>query len=287
MRYAHCVIDAQNLFWRCFLHLSNSTVVLYNGRHVSGASIKKCLALIDRLTTDFLFPDSHLYFLFDNPESKIRSRQEIDVNYKHTRQKENVPSAVYNTINTFQRLLTYASNTYHTGYLQGHEADDLTEAVIKTIPSGERILVVSNDLDWARNISETVDWYDYETLYDVETFTSKFGFSPLSNRLEIYKSLHGDTSDNIPNAVPNMPSDILLAAVNACSSLDEVFAYPWPGKWINKIRVAKPRILRNFELVKFQTPNLKADFLLAGKRDTVAYDHMVTALGIAGSHTIF
>jgi len=80
------------------------------------------------------------------------------------------------------------------------EADDLVKPVLQHRLKGKSVLLVSTDLDWAKEISEKVHWYkSWNEVISPEQLSEKLDFHVTEASLVAYKAIYGDNSDNIPN----------------------------------------------------------------------------------------
>jgi len=274
-KYNYLLIDGNNLFWRCFSRGLKKYVVL-DDFHLFIGTIKENLDTIEQLKKSFAYEDSILYFCFDNPESVINLRKFLDENYKSHRFKKNAPKGLYKTLNLFVELLKIYSDNYRIVNVDSLEADDLTLPIIKKLKlnKNNRCLAISNDLDWARNLalSDYCFWWNYNKVYNRKTFESEYNFYPIGNKIQLFKAIHGDTSDNIKNAVPYLPKELLLKIVNKFNNVDELFDNLWkedyPLIWKQRIKDAEKIIRANEYLVDFIELDLNIeDYTLICKKN--------------------
>lgn len=245
LNYSNLIIDANNLFWHCYLK-----------------DISKTISNIER-TISFLYKfcnsNTKWYFLFDNPESKINIRKSIDKNYKHKREKRISPKGAYELLDLWKKMLLYSSDLYYVGYLQGYEADDLVKPTLEIIQN--ETLMVSSDLDWARNITENVDWCDWKNIYNPHDFENKYGFYPSANKIKLFKALKGDASDHIPVGCKRLPKNVLYAILDKCDTVLDLDQCNIPIKWKNAIKESIERIKINYNLVDYLPIPQKTKFL--------------------------
>jgi hypothetical protein len=257
-KYNNIIIDGNNLFWRCFSGGLKKYVTIEDF-HLFLGTIKINLDKIETIKKLYAYTSSVFYFCFDNPESVLNLRKFLDNNYKSHRFKKNSPKGLYKTLNLFVELLKVFSDNYRIANANSLEADDLTLPIIKelNLSKENRCLVISNDLDWARNLSlsKYCFWWNYDKMHNRKTFESEYGFSPVGKKIQLFKAIHGDTTDNIKNAVPYLPREILLNMVNEFNDVDELFNGMWKQeyslKWKKKIKDAEKDIRANYYLVDF------------------------------------
>ena len=61
----------------------------------------------------------------------------------------------------------------------------------------------------------------------LEEIFDKYKFSPSGNKIKLYKAIHGDKSDNIENAVPYLPENILLDIINNFQDVNDFLKRFW------------------------------------------------------------
>lgn len=252
-KFSNIVIDLNNLFWRNVCtsvkrHLDNDCDNYYS------SSIESSITRIRELHEQFGYKDTKVYILHDNPFSKIDARKEIMPSYKHARKNKNIPPVFYKSLEHLIQILKSYSDYYYIVGLDNCEADDLVPSVLNVV-EGNTILV-SADLDWARGIVENnVVWYNYNTVYTNEVFKNEYGFDPFGCSIKMYKAIHGDDSDCIPNAVPGLRKEILIDIANKYSSVDELFLNlkdeDYKDIWKAKLIEGKNQIKINYQLVDY------------------------------------
>lgn len=107
----------------------------------------------------------------------------------------------------------------------GYEADDLLYTAAKYFKSHvDRIVIVTNDKDLAQLVDDKVTVYDgiKEVFIDRDAVITKFGIPP--ERLLLYFSLVGDTSDNIPG-VKGVGEKTAARLAAHYSSLDDIYEH--------------------------------------------------------------
>jgi len=259
-RYHSICIDANNLFWRAFcVNTKNALVKKSDVKfHIYIGAIELALKRIKEIIKTYAYKDTIIYFLFDNPESKINIRKILsEGEYKHPRSEKRVTRQFYNTINIFVEVLKCYSDNFRIVAIDQLEADDLTYPLVQKIKPAEDnfVLFISADMDWSRNIDDYCHWFNWVTIYDIKEFKQKYGFSPVGNAVQLYKAIHGDNVDNIKNVVPYLPKEILLDIVTRFTSIDDLFSNLWkqdyPKKWKIKIKEVEREIKINYQLADF------------------------------------
>lgn len=259
MQYKYIIIDAQNLYWRAVMSSLKKFIDKEDDK-VYTNSIRDFLDRMNELKNRFGNYNSNIYLLFDNPTSIIQKRKTIDVTYKHTREKKNVPKNFYKTLDVLQEILkNYKDNLYIIKYDE-LEADDLVYPLLQEINVKNKDipkLVISADLDWARaiGVDNNCSWYNYVEIYNKDNFTSHYEFSPLGKKIQMYKTFKGDNSDAIPNAVPYLPKEILLDILEKYNNVDDllkdIMKTTYKQDWKIKINEASSRLKANYRLVDY------------------------------------
>lgn len=258
MRYKYLFIDAQNLYWRSVVSVTKELFKNEDTyRKFHSEIIQNFLSRINQLRERFGITDNITYLLFDNSMSKINERKLISLEYKHAREKRHIPSGFYKILDICQNILIYYSNNLFLCKYNGFEADDLVLPLKKSLSLSitEKLLLISADLDWAREIDVNTHWYNFVDVFDELAFKDKYNFYPKGNAIKLFKSFRGDTSDNIENAVPYLPTEILISIVEKYSSIDEIMNDLWtstiPKQWRIKIKEAENKLKSNYLLVDF------------------------------------
>lgn len=262
MRFDNILIDVSNLFHRGYAVMSSMTHVMSDGTEMVTGGIYNSIRMIQKIESEYLSPGGMLYLLFDNCFASDDRRKIIDPMYKANRTKADVSFA--RSLDLFQLIALSYKDNWVIVNRQGYEADDLVYPIVSSIDGTS--LLISNDMDWMRALSETVSVGKYEeggyVIYDRERFKNKMGFYPSLSGMCIYKSFRGDTSDNIPAGVSGMrskdlsmildkyvsdrpPLDIMKDIIRDVDTLDLSDA------WKDKIRENKSRLLLNCRLVDY------------------------------------
>jgi len=204
-KFNYVLIDGSNLYHRSY------NLFKPNGKNI----INHLLETVDRIQNDFSNNESILYFIFDNSQSQINIRKQIDPLYKSNREKTD--KEIYKYHNIFIELLKVKSENYKILMAGTLEADDLVKPLINHLSYENnyyKILLISNDMDWSRNINDKVYWYNWNTILNKEEFYSKYKFFPSEESIKIYKSIKGDSADSISPAIQNFPSIELIKICN-------------------------------------------------------------------------
>lgn len=259
-KYKHLIVDGSNLFHRCFYlgGLEHSATLKHNlGYHV----IEYCSELVKGLASNWTTEDSIIYFLFDNSQSQINLRKEIDPNYKSNRDKILADKDLYKYHNFFIEMLKVSSDNYRILMAGSLEADDLVKPLIEnlSVDLTNQVLLVSNDLDWSRMLSNNIHWFNWDMVYTVDGFFSKFNFFPSQEGIKLYKAIKGDPSDHIPVGcayVPKSEVELICNEAYGFKSWDDFVLYlqqpnKLETKTVNNLKQNLKSIRKNYSLIDF------------------------------------
>ena len=262
--YSTLIIDTSNFYMRAYSVGGGMTNKMEDGSTLVTGGIYTFLRMVKSLENRFLDPNGSVYFLFDNSHSGIDRRKEIDPDYKSNRTKKD--DNFYRSMDILQTILLNYKENWFCVKKKGFEADDLVYPFIKEF-TDRQILLVSNDLDWFRGISDKVhvakhekapgmDKADY-VIYDPKLFYERMGFKASIPAMILYKSFRGDGSDNIPAGVPGIRTEALNVIIQNCSSIQEVLKRVDSLEGVSdtfkqRIHENKARLFLNEKLVSYQ-----------------------------------
>lgn len=256
--YRTLIVDANNLFYRNHEKLKHMTYVVKNKTIITGGiygSLRSLWSLKKRYLSDEAV--SKVYIVFDNAKSKDNLRRSIDPGYKMNRKRQ--PAAFYHALDYFRFILLNCDRKFVVVYGTGYEADDIAPALLRYIPYNSNTLMVSDDLDWSRLIEyegRQIHHLRSGKVYNKSVFNNEFDFIPTENRIVLYKTIRGDSSDNIPVGVPNVRRDTLLQLVEDYDDifdvLDDLDDIPYLSQTMKaKFRDNAARLKLNHQLVSF------------------------------------
>ena len=242
------IVDGHNLLFQLFFGMP-SRIINKDGKAIQGT-----LGFVGALLKIIkMVKPTHTVVLFDG--ERHNPRTDLDENYKANRMDyDNVPddenpftqlSDIYNALDFLG--LKHTETTVC-------ETDDVIAAYALKYGAKNEIVISSFDSDFFQLINENVKVLRYRgdntQIYDVNFFKEKFGILP--QLYADYKSLTGDTADNIKGADKIGPKTA-AALVNEFGSLENIIA--------NCDKIAKPsvkksvlenseRIRLNYKLIK-------------------------------------
>jgi 5'-3' exonuclease len=260
-------VDISNIYYRAYFSSRPISIKVKDGAMPTNG-VFVSIKMIQKLVNTYLVENGTVYFLFDNAASGEIWRKNLDPDYKINRRRQE--PGFYRGLDFLQILLIHYEDNWHIIQCPAYEADDLVAPVLSEIPADDRVGVVSNDLDWARAISENVVWiktgkkegeYIYEEI-NQELFKTFYGFYPSLKNVCIYKSLRGDKIDNIGAGVERISKKTVLSILNQVKTIDDLFdsleALDIPKTIKDSLAANKERILLNYTLVDYRPISVQA-----------------------------
>lgn len=187
------VIDGKSVFYRGYYAMPNLSTK--DGTPTGGVFgfASMALEVIRKLKPDYVA------VAWDKPKTNIRKRLELYPEYKAGRKP--APADFYEQVPVLHELLqAFGWPLYE---LDDYEADDILGTLaVQASAQGIDTLLVTSDLDMLQLVNDHVHVYALKTgfsnieLYSIESFEAKYGISV--HQFLDYKSLVGDSSDNIP-----------------------------------------------------------------------------------------
>jgi 5'-3' exonuclease len=264
MKYSRILVDVAGLYFRAF-STSQHLVADVEGKRMVTGGIFTSLKMIQRIEREYLGDKGRIYFLFDNASSGEDRRKEIDPDYKINRKKRD--PQFYRGLDYLQLVLMHYQTGYRIVRRPSSEADDLIAPILESFGDNRySILLISNDMDWSRAISDTAHWMvrkdNQDVIYTKDKYYEEYGFFPGLNEVCLYKAIRGDVADNVPPGVKDIPETIVLDIIHQAKSVSNMFLYLTdlniPSQWKDSIRQSRGRIQLNLMLVDYQ-PISKAD----------------------------
>lgn len=270
--YKYAIIDTNNLYYRNLLGRDYRSIY-YKGCSISLSGITGSIDSIEFLKRTYLAEDAIIIFVFDNPTSVTRLRQRfIDPEYKNNR--DTLPDEMKIGLNCLFDILSGYSDNFKIVFGESLEADDLVKPLVDHIGKDESILLVSNDMDWARSITDTVHWLTQKETLSKADFITKFGFSPEGNGVQLYKAFRGDTVDNIHTPFYDadlrihwkLTEKLLLQIIAEATDISDLFNNMntdrfnfIPDVWKDRFNQVKDKLVNNYTLVDFM---IEDDFFI-------------------------
>ncbi len=211
------IIDDKSVFYRGYYAMPNLTTK--DGTPTGGVYGFATLALevIKRLKPDYVA------VAWDKPKTNIRRRLAIYPEYKAGRKPP--PPDFYEQIPVLHELL--AAFGWPLYELDDYEADDILGTLaVQAAKQDIESLLVTSDMDMLQLVDPHIKVFALKKgltdiqLYSPETFEAKYGIA-VEQFLD-YKSLIGDSSDNIPG-VPRVGPVAAKKLLNQYGTLDSIY----------------------------------------------------------------
>lgn len=242
------IVDGSNLLFQMFYGMP-ARITGKNGRPIHGTlgfvgALRKILQQVS---------PTHVVVLFDGECGNVRTA--LDENYKANRPdyselpEEELP---FSQLPDIYAALDFMGIAHRETTCC--ETDDWIAAYALTYKDTDKIIICSYDSDFFQLVCNNVTVLRYRgkesTFWDVPYLTQKLGIAP--HQYADYKSLTGDTADNIPG-VPKVGPKTAAALLNRFGCLETLLANT---AQISKpsiraaVEAAKARILTNYQLIR-------------------------------------
>lgn len=229
------IIDGKSIFYRGYYAMPGLS--LADGTPTGGvygfASI--AIELIKKIEPDYVA------VAWDKPKTNIRKRLGIYPDYKAGRKP--APADFYAQVPILKELLDAFGWPFYE--IDDYEADDILATFAKQATErGVETYLLTSDLDALQLISPTTKFYAIKNglsnieEFDVEAFEAKYGIE-VEQFLD-YKSLVGDSSDNLPG-VPGIGPKSATQLLQEFKTLDGIYAH---------LDAIKPTIAKKLEAGK-------------------------------------
>jgi 5'-3' exonuclease len=251
--FSKILVDVSQLFHANF-HMFKNMSSIIDDVVIPTGGIYGFLRSLNVIQRDFGNSElTDYYFLLDNFSSKDTLRKSLSSEYKIDRKK--YEPEFYRAIDFLNLILLNYSDHFYSIQIPSMEADDLPQTLLKIFDKNEKVLVVSNDLDYSRVISDNVFWYSQKQIFDKTLFKEKYGFIPTKESIILFKSIRGDSSDNIDGAIKGIRTTDLLIILEKYKDVYEIIDKcnidPLLFKYKDKIIENKAKLILNSQLIDF------------------------------------
>lgn len=257
MKYDVLIVDVYNLMYRATFS-GDERLIKVKDQLMHTEGIIAFLDIMERYIKTFgSSQDIEIFWLFDNSRTSIQKyRKSINENYKKTRIEQ--PSWFYRQLDLLELILkNYRDNSsiFRAAFL---EADDYVTKLIESyISPSSNVLLISDDSDWFRSLSDNVHQLRKKRVYDKETFFDEYKFEATYTNLCFYKCFYGDISDNIKAALPYFPQVYFLEVLKKYNHVVEFIREVIDHKvefldlgWVEKIKKEESLLLINWNLIE-------------------------------------
>lgn len=252
MKYEYFIVDGMNLFFKSYHTKKGNYTHPYAG-------LINFISFLKWLENNLAYSNYKIHIVWDakgeSTENKSK-RKMIDPDYKRNRSNTKFTGEMENVYHRLKEILVFYSDKVTMYENCEFEGDDFVPEIIKDLKKESNILLVSEDEDWARSISENIHWFAKGHIYTSEKYFQKFGYYPTKNRIILYKSLKGDTSDNIKKPLNGRISkqdlSTILTEINNLNDLKEnINSLDIKENLKDDIRSNFYRIKLNWQLIDF------------------------------------
>jgi 5'-3' exonuclease len=256
-----------------------------NGEEVMTGGIYGFIRSFQKLQKLFGNENTQYYIARDNFASGDNFRKDIDPDYKINRTK--YQDSFYKGIDYLCLILLNYSDKVFTIQCPSLEADDVPPTLISQFDLNDKILVCSNDLDFSRVMSDNVDWYANDQIFNKELFKEKYGYYPSKEKIILYKCIRGDHSDNIPKGIKNIHEKEVLYLIEKYKDVYELIeninkeVEQIGIKFVEQIKENKSRLILNHQLISFVdiTYEQLKEFIMQGNYNPQILRMYYTQLG--------
>lgn len=228
MKYKYLIIDANNLGYRVLSRNLDRSLIKVSNKFVYKSLIKDYIDTVSYLK--ILYESEEVILLFDNHTSKDElkkafqlhqgtTRKDLKETYKSNRKKET--NEFYESLNFIKYFYMVGDKEYHTVQIFKLEADDLLAPCLKSIVKNDTALLVTNDSDWTRYLTDNIHYLPDQltTPHDKHAFYTKYSFYPTEDKVILYKILFGDSADNISILFPEIKTELRYRILHEFDSI--------------------------------------------------------------------
>ena len=153
MLFDNIYFDSMNIFFRYHFGLPEELGSI-GKKKIPIQGVSGSLRFIRNMCEQHLQVGGKAFICSDNYTSRIGLRKMVDPAYKEGRVRQS--PAFYQSLKALLLVLLNYRDDFFFVQLEGLEADDVVNPLIKLAPPEETHLLVSSDFDWARSIKENV-----------------------------------------------------------------------------------------------------------------------------------
>lgn len=255
MKFDYLILDCYNIFYRASSG-KPERIIEYGGEKFHTEGIIAFFNLVQSYIDKYLADGGKIYWLMDNAKTQVKKlRKLLSEDYKKTRVEQ--PIWFYRQLDLIELIIKYLRDDSYLFRIKNIEADDFCTAVIDNLlDKSKKALMISEDMDWCRSLSDNIYQYRDGKLFTKEDFKNKYGFEATYSNICFYKSFYGDSVDNILPALGTLPpiffNQIIkeYEVMNSFLSMVENNKVPYlDSGWRLNILKNQDKIRLNWELV--------------------------------------
>jgi len=262
MKYNTLIVDVYNLFYKA-TWVEEESIVKYKNEIFHTEGIIGFINLMKGYISKYGTEDVKIYWLFDNAKTAVtKYRKSISEDYKKSRIPQ--PEWFYKQLDMLELILKLYRNDSYLFRVKFLEADDYVSNIVKLYLSDkDTVLLISEDSDWSRALSDTVHQYMKHKVYTKKEFIEEYGFEPSYTNICFYKSIYGDSTDNIAPGLKELPKQFFLDIIQNFDTMHE-FILATKNKrisyfdlgWIARVAKEESLLLTNWNLVESVNINI-------------------------------
>lgn len=165
------------------------------------------ISFIEGDVKSHLADNGNIYLLYDPIPELFSTDLKVSKNFRFTTERQEIcPSykasrvgkpEVIEAVKLVKKYYTFRGENIKTCISKFLEADDFVEDIVNKETG--KIALVSNDKDWARYISDSVDMInkDFGKPYSVSEYFKEYGMMPTIASVTFRKAIYGDSSDEV------------------------------------------------------------------------------------------
>ncbi len=256
MKYNTFIVDVYNLFYRAN-YVTDESIIHYQNEKFHTEGIIGFLGLMETYIKKFGTEDVKIYWLFDNAKTSVRKyRKALSEDYKKTRTPQ--PEWFYKQLDMLELILKAYRNDCYLFRVQFIEADDYVSKIVDSyLTPDDSVLMISEDSDWFRGLSDNIHQYAKGKVYTKKEFFEEYGFEATYSNICFYKTFYGDKTDNIQPVLGEFPKNFFKDVIDRYDTIHKFIngaknkSLPYLNLgWIERIKRDEDKLIMNWNLVE-------------------------------------
>lgn len=256
MKYDFIIVDVYNVFYRWNFIEKQEYIVEIDGKKVHVEGIIQYLKFLETLSK-YTNDNTKVYLCFDNAET-LFERHDISDKYKSSRKERQPKNWFYRELDYCELISKYYKDNFFVVRKEKYEADDYVKNILRCFTDkSNSVLLISEDEDWCRWLSDNIHQYMKHDIWDRNTFIENKGYEPTESNIGFAKSFYGDDSDDIIGALPQLPKMYFDEIISTYNNMNDFIFDAKNGKinyldlgWKTKIELVENDLMVNYNLIK-------------------------------------